>query len=236
MLNLASANSVNLAATLNVQQHTQVQSTPISAYAGFQAAAVQSSTTISTEKKAEAKGGRPVNSTPVPGSPWCVVWTSKILDIVTLLILFILADNKVFFYNPSTKTSVWDRPPELYNRPDVDSLVVKPPDANGTSSAVKRSFSENESDEDGDSKMVGAGDGEESEQDEEDTSAPATKKSRKEKKKERQLEEQKREMERKIEAKKQQPKVEKPLDPAIAAELAAQEERTKVGLIFEFWK
>uniref|UniRef100_A0A915ENW7 WW domain-containing protein n=1 Tax=Ditylenchus dipsaci TaxID=166011 RepID=A0A915ENW7_9BILA len=56
---------------------------------------------------------RPISSNAVAGTPWCVVWTG---------------DNKVFFYNPSTRTSVWERPPELYNRPDVDLLVSKPPD------------------------------------------------------------------------------------------------------------
>lgn len=41
---------------------------------------------------------KPVSSTPVPGTPWCVVWTG---------------DDKVFFFNPTTKSSVWERPPEL---------------------------------------------------------------------------------------------------------------------------
>jgi transcription elongation regulator 1 len=59
--------------------------------------------------------GRPVSSTPVSGTPWCVVWTG---------------DNKVFFYNPSTRTSVWERPPDLYNRSDVDQLVRAPPPQN----------------------------------------------------------------------------------------------------------
>jgi hypothetical protein len=39
-------------------------------------------------------------------------------------------------------------------------------------------------------------------------------------------------MERKIESKKQQPKVEKPIDPAIKAELDAQIERAKVEFHF----
>lgn len=51
---------------------------------------------------------RPVSSTPVSGTPWCVVWTG---------------DKRVFFYNPSTKTSVWDKPPDLVNRLDVDELL-----------------------------------------------------------------------------------------------------------------
>lgn len=36
-------------------------------------------------------------------------------------------DGKVFFYNPSTKSSVWERPVELMNRPDVDKLLKGPP-------------------------------------------------------------------------------------------------------------
>lgn len=60
---------------------------------------------------------RPVSSNPVAGTPWCVVWT---------------ADHKVFFFNPSTRTSVWELPPELYGRPDVDLLVSKPPEPKKT--------------------------------------------------------------------------------------------------------
>jgi len=41
---------------------------------------------------------KPVSSTPVPGSPWCVVWTG---------------DDKQFFYNPSKKMSVWELPEDL---------------------------------------------------------------------------------------------------------------------------
>lgn len=33
---------------------------------------------------------------------------------------------KVFFYNPSTKTSIWERPHELKNRPDVDKMLKAP--------------------------------------------------------------------------------------------------------------
>lgn len=41
---------------------------------------------------------RPISSTPIAGTPWCVVWTG---------------DSRVFFYNPSTRTSVWERPEDL---------------------------------------------------------------------------------------------------------------------------
>ncbi len=43
--------------------------------------------------------------------------------------MLILPAIKVFFYNPSTRTSVWERPPELYGRADVDVLVSKPPES-----------------------------------------------------------------------------------------------------------
>ncbi|KAF7285403.1 hypothetical protein GWI33_010656 [Rhynchophorus ferrugineus] len=67
----------------------------------------------SKEQKAQDKS-RPVSSTPVPGTPWCVVWTG---------------DGRVFFYNPSSRTSVWERPEELLKRSDVDKMVATPPDA-----------------------------------------------------------------------------------------------------------
>ena len=41
----------------------------------------------------------------------CVVWTG---------------DGKVFFFNPSTKNSVWEKPAELKNRADVDKLLKAP--------------------------------------------------------------------------------------------------------------
>ncbi|KAF5276039.1 hypothetical protein FQA39_LY00835 [Lamprigera yunnana] len=65
------------------------------------------------EQKAQDKS-RPISSTPVPGTPWCVVWTG---------------DGRVFFYNPSSRTSVWERPDDLVGRSDVDKMVSNPPDA-----------------------------------------------------------------------------------------------------------
>ncbi|XP_053674018.1 transcription elongation regulator 1 [Anopheles nili] len=55
---------------------------------------------------------RPISSTPISGTPWCVVWTG---------------DGRVFFYNPSTRTSVWERPEDLKERADVDKAVLVPP-------------------------------------------------------------------------------------------------------------
>lgn len=36
-------------------------------------------------------------------------------------------DDRVFFYNPSSKTSLWECPAELKNRPEVDELTKAPP-------------------------------------------------------------------------------------------------------------
>lgn len=43
----------------------------------------------------------------------CVVWTG---------------DGRVFFYNPSTRTSVWERPEDLLGRTDVDKAISTAPD------------------------------------------------------------------------------------------------------------
>ncbi|GBP27166.1 Transcription elongation regulator 1 [Eumeta japonica] len=68
-----------------------------------------------TEKeKAKQDRCRPVSSTPISGTPWCVVWTG---------------DGRVFFYNPTEHSSVWERPAQLMGRTDVDKAVSQPPDA-----------------------------------------------------------------------------------------------------------
>lgn len=41
-------------------------------------------------------------------------------------------DGRVFFYNPSSRTSVWERPEDLVGRADVDKMVSSPPDAPST--------------------------------------------------------------------------------------------------------
>ncbi|XP_049540078.1 transcription elongation regulator 1 isoform X1 [Anopheles darlingi] len=68
---------------------------------------------------------RPISSTPITGTPWCVVWTG---------------DGRVFYYNPSTRTSVWERPDDLKERADVDKAAMVPPQqllsSTGTKGAV----------------------------------------------------------------------------------------------------
>lgn len=58
----------------------------------------------------------------------CVVWTG---------------DGRVFFYNPSARASVWDRPDELINRPDVTKMISNAPPV---VLALKKETSESESD------------------------------------------------------------------------------------------
>jgi transcription elongation regulator 1 len=70
-----------------------------------------SNSELSEEDKAKQKS-KPISSTAVPGSPWCVVWTK---------------DKRVFFYNPTEKISLWERPAMLIGRIDVDRMVREPP-------------------------------------------------------------------------------------------------------------
>lgn len=63
---------------------------------------------VATAAASAADKSKPVSSSPVSGTPWCVVWTG---------------DSRVFFYNPTMKTSVWERPPELVGRADVTEMM-----------------------------------------------------------------------------------------------------------------
>ncbi|XP_004438919.1 PREDICTED: transcription elongation regulator 1-like protein, partial [Ceratotherium simum simum] len=65
-----------------------------------------------TGEDSAAKGNRPVASTPVPGSPWCVVWTG---------------DDRVFFFNPTMQLSVWEKPVDLKDRGDLNRIIQDPP-------------------------------------------------------------------------------------------------------------
>ena len=62
--------------------------------------------------KEEPKGPRPISSVPVPGTPWSVVWTS---------------DEGMFFFNASSRMSVWTIPEELANNPQALRIVDEPP-------------------------------------------------------------------------------------------------------------
>ncbi|NXS58175.1 TCRGL protein, partial [Brachypteracias leptosomus] len=64
------------------------------------------------EDENASNGNKPVASTPVPGSPWCVVWTG---------------DDRVFFFNPTMQLSVWEKPVDLKHRGDINRLIEDPP-------------------------------------------------------------------------------------------------------------
>ncbi|EFP07631.1 CRE-TCER-1 protein [Caenorhabditis remanei] len=155
-----------------------------------QASGAAAAAAVNAEAAKKKDSTRPVSSTPVSGTPWCVVWTG---------------DSKVFFYNPSTKTSVWERPPDTYGREDVDKLVQNPPTPKAEDDAQSKKASDTESDSDEDG-------------------PPKAKKSRAEKKKEALLAAQKKEKERPRQM------LQKPVDPAIEAEMLAAKEREKVPL------
>ncbi|XP_069755090.1 transcription elongation regulator 1 isoform X15 [Narcine bancroftii] len=84
---------------------------------------------ILTEEEKAAQKAKPVATTPVPGTPWCVVWTG---------------DERVFYYNPTTRLSMWDRPDELVGRADVDKIIQEPP--HKKSSDIEKKLVREESD------------------------------------------------------------------------------------------
>ena len=59
-------------------------------------------------KKEEAKGPRPIQSIAVPGTPWSVVFTSN---------------EKMFFFNATTKKSVWKMPQDLTNNSFMKKVI-----------------------------------------------------------------------------------------------------------------
>ncbi|XP_071828462.1 transcription elongation regulator 1-like isoform X3 [Apostichopus japonicus] len=61
-----------------------------------------------TEEEKAAERARPIATKPVPGTPWCLVWTG---------------DGRVFYYNPSCKLSLWEKPEDLEGRMDVDRML-----------------------------------------------------------------------------------------------------------------
>ena len=62
--------------------------------------------------KEEPKGPRPISSVPIPGTPWSVVWTS---------------DDRQFFFDATSRVSVWTIPQELVENPHVAKILDEPP-------------------------------------------------------------------------------------------------------------
>ncbi|MGH0163002.1 UNVERIFIED_CONTAM: hypothetical protein FKN15_043848 [Acipenser sinensis] len=73
---------------------------------------LEDSSKMTIEEEFTPKDNRPVASTPVPGSQWCVVWTG---------------DDRVFFFNPTMQLSVWDKPIDLKSRGDLNRIIEDPP-------------------------------------------------------------------------------------------------------------
>ncbi|XP_062262350.1 transcription elongation regulator 1 isoform X2 [Platichthys flesus] len=82
-----------------------------------------------TEEEKAAQKARPIATNPIPGTPWCVVWTG---------------DERVFFYNPTTRLSMWDRPEELVGRADVDKHIQEPPHKRGLEDTKKTGINKEE--------------------------------------------------------------------------------------------
>lgn len=57
---------------------------------------------------------KPVASVIIPDTQWSVVWTG---------------DDKVFYFNPTTKSSVWVKPDELLDNHHVDEILATGPNA-----------------------------------------------------------------------------------------------------------
>ena len=60
----------------------------------------------------ERKGPHPIDSVPVAGTPWSVVFTS---------------DRKQFFFDATSRKSYWKLPPELIHNPLVLKILEAPP-------------------------------------------------------------------------------------------------------------
>uniref|UniRef100_A0A673M3R6 Transcription elongation regulator 1 n=1 Tax=Sinocyclocheilus rhinocerous TaxID=307959 RepID=A0A673M3R6_9TELE len=84
-----------------------------------------------TEEEKAAQKAKPVATNPIPGTPWCVVWTG---------------DDRVFYYNPTTRLSMWDRPEELVGRADVHKYIQEPPHKRGLDDNKKIGFNKEEID------------------------------------------------------------------------------------------
>ncbi|KFV72746.1 Transcription elongation regulator 1-like, partial [Dryobates pubescens] len=87
--------------------HTERKSTPMES-----SGQKEHSFKLVTEGDSMSNVNKPVASTPVPGSPWCVVWTG---------------DDRVFFFNPTMQLSVWEKPMDLKHRGDINRIIEDPP-------------------------------------------------------------------------------------------------------------
>jgi transcription elongation regulator 1 len=89
-------------------------------------------------EKEEPRGPRPTSSVPVPGTPWMVVWTS---------------DRRQFFFDVTSRVSLWMMPEELKDNPLVEKIIDDGPD--GEAPSAKRVKVEGEGGEEDEEEMEG---------------------------------------------------------------------------------
>ena len=65
------------------------------------------------DNKEKGETGKPVASAVVPGTGWHVVWTEN---------------SRHFFFNPTSKTSIWEKPVELESDVRIDEIIKAGPD------------------------------------------------------------------------------------------------------------
>lgn len=118
-----------------------------------------------TEEEKAAQKARPIATNPIPGTPWythhiasqltpspfhlsalmyCILFCFLhhcmcLYDHLSLSIRCVVwtGDDRVFFYNPTTRLSMWDRPEELVGRADVDKHIQEPPHKRGMEDSKK---------------------------------------------------------------------------------------------------
>ncbi|TRY95400.1 hypothetical protein DNTS_017060 [Danionella cerebrum] len=100
-----------------------------------------------TEEEKAAQKAKPVATNPIPGTPW---YTSLVISPNPLKVMPVFrcvvwtGDERVFYYNPTTRMSMWDRPEELVGRGDVDKYIQEPPHKRGSEDQKKIAFSRDE--------------------------------------------------------------------------------------------
>jgi hypothetical protein len=78
-------------------------------------------TAANYDDDSQSKENKPVASQAIPGTPWCIVWTG---------------DEKVFYFNPTTKVSVWEKPEDLLESDKVDEMLEAGPEKKAPSEFI----------------------------------------------------------------------------------------------------
>ncbi len=110
-----------------------------------------------TEEEKAAQKARPIATNPIPGTPWYAHHITALISPLHFIAVHLMhsfslfwspcmcyircvvwtGDDRVFFYNPTTRLSMWDRPEELVGRADVDKHIQEPPHKRGLDDGKK---------------------------------------------------------------------------------------------------